>query len=399
MKFLFIAPRFHTNQFPIVKSLIEKGHKVEFLVQYRGKIEDYSLVEPHMMKKSLFLSFVYKILEHKYDANSLEKIKIRFYIPSAIDLFKKINEFRPDVVILRDRNFTSMFSYFICKILNIKYILIYNQSPLYISKTNQSIGFLKRNIKELARDIFFPKVRITPVYTNNIRDFKVNREKYYSKKHEYFVPFIAEVKKATMKRKYCINGKINILDVGKYRDYKNHYVLVDAISLLKSRENLKVTIVGQVANEEEQRYFDDLKKYIQSKGLSDKITLLKNIKYNKMYELYLNHDVFVLTSKREVASIAVLEAMANGLVTVSTDANGTASYIEEGKCGYLFRTMDTKDLASKIEKIISNKSNIEIMGRNAYQNIKENYSFNNYYSALGNVLKKEFGVIIQEQVD
>jgi glycosyltransferase involved in cell wall biosynthesis len=55
--------------------------------------------------------------------------------------------------------------------------------------------------------------------------------------------------------------------------------------------------------------------------------------------------------------------------------------------------MDSKDLACKIEKVISNKSNIETMGRNAYQNIKENYSFDNYHEALGKVMEKEFGIV------
>ena len=110
-----------------------------------------------------------------------------------------------------------------------------------------------------------------------------------------------------------------------------------------------------------------------------------------MSDLYLTHDIFVLTSKRETASIAVLEAMANGLVPISTDANGTACYIRQGESGYLFKTMDQESLAEILRKLIESKESIDKMGRKAYLDVKNNYSFEKYYTKLGDIVKKKFG--------
>ena len=40
MRFLYVAPRYHTNQVPIIRGLKRKGHEVCFLSQYAGKVED-----------------------------------------------------------------------------------------------------------------------------------------------------------------------------------------------------------------------------------------------------------------------------------------------------------------------------------------------------------------------
>lgn len=395
MKFIFVAPRFHTNQFPIFKSLIEQGHDVEIYVQYFGKSEDYSIIKPSLMKKSILSEVIFKLFDFKYDAITAENKKMNYFMPSFISLFKQIKKYRPDVVVLRNRNLTSMCAYFICMLIKVKAVITYNQTPLY-SEKNISKDSAKGMIINFIRKSIFPKVRITPVINNNISELRDNQDKFFVEEHDYFVPFIAEVNEKAANRSYCSDEKINILDVGKYRDYKNHFLLVDAIALIKHRDNLKVTIVGQVANEEEQKYYDSLRSYILKKNLNEIINLEKNIEYNKMNQIYQRNDIFVLTSKVEVASISILEAMANGMVTISTDANGTASYIVEGECGYRFHTMDAEDLAKKIEQVICDKFNIQTMGKSAYLNIKNNYSFHNYYCAIEKVLKKEFGVILHK---
>lgn len=386
MKFLFVAPRFHTNQYVVTKSLIGLGHSVAFFAYYMGRTEDHSSVEPDLLAESLLTRWQAGVFKKKYGANLAESKKIKYFIPKFSDLYKKIKAYAPDIVITRETNMTSMYVSLICRILGIKAVIVYNQIPFFSRKKT---GFINR-IKSAVKKLCFPRVRITTVCTDNPSKFNKNREQYYIKPHDYFIPFAAEVKET--ERAYCSGGIIRILSVGKYRDYKNHFLLVDAVSLLKDTRNLRVSIAGQAYNDEEMAYYDKLNGYIRDKGLADIIKLYKNILYSEMDKLYTDHDIFTLTSKKELASIAVLEAMANGMVTISTDANGTASYIEEGTCGYVFRTMDPEDLAAKIELLVSRKNDIESMGRAACKNIMEHYSFKNYYIALGELLKREFTV-------
>ena len=44
MRFLYVAPRFHPNQYPIIEGLINKGHEVTFCVSRVGSIEKHGSV-------------------------------------------------------------------------------------------------------------------------------------------------------------------------------------------------------------------------------------------------------------------------------------------------------------------------------------------------------------------
>ena len=69
MKFVFVAPRFHTNQYEIVKTLQNNGHNVEFNVVEIGHTEDHSLLIPKLYKPC-FLSKLAIKLSKKEDAFS-----------------------------------------------------------------------------------------------------------------------------------------------------------------------------------------------------------------------------------------------------------------------------------------------------------------------------------------
>jgi len=75
--------------------------------------------------------------------------------------------------------------------------------------------------------------------------------------------------------------------------------------------------------------------------------------------------IFVQSSENEGLSIALVEAMALGLVSVATEAGAEADHIEDGKNGYLVQPHNVEQLASKIkllqdkEKFLTIKSNLD----------------------------------------
>ncbi|MDW5298976.1 MAG: glycosyltransferase family 4 protein [Sedimentibacter sp.] len=396
MNILFIAPRFHTNQFLIVKGLLKNGHKVNFFVQSFGATEDHSLVSPILMQESFVSKFINRIIKciNNGNINKDSNLSILFFFPSFIWLYKNIKDFKPDVVVFRNRNLTTLVGNIICKVLKIKARILYNQTELYSGNNKRTD--IKEYFLSIIKTFLFPSVRITPVLFS---DFKNKNKNKRISPQDYFVPFINEVDESALNRKYFKSDKINILDVGKYRDYKNHFLLVDAIKHLRNPQNLKVTIIGQISSEQEENYFSNLQEYIKSKKLEQVIHLRKNVEFKCMSNIYRENDIFILTSKKEVASISILESMANGLVTISTDSNGTASYILEGVNGYIFKTMDSISLSSIINKLISNQSLIERMGRKGMDVIMNSYSFDEFYSAFNNVLETEFELSLVSEVN
>ncbi|MBR6515106.1 MAG: glycosyltransferase family 4 protein [Clostridia bacterium] len=390
MKFLMSAQRFHTNQSPICKALQEDGHEVKFFVQARGMAEDHTVLVPTPMKLSLVGKLIDRHLKKKYDETTYESMLTERFIPSLWWTYREIKKYKPDVAVIRYRMPYTMVLNLACKLAGVKVRILYNQTGLY-TKKNEKLSFKKKLVFSM-----FPKVRMTTVKIHDVFDLKYRADEFHILPHEYFLPYVHEPNPEAENREYFKDGVLNILDVGKYRPYKNHFVLVNAVKVMKDRgdlsDDIHFTIIGQAGAPEEIKYFEDLQQQARDHGVYDYFTFRTHIPYHEMKKLYLQNDVFILTSKEEQASIAILEAMSNGLAQISTNLNGTAHYITEGSDGFFFETDNPESLADTLKHISDNRDQVPTWGRNALQSIKDNYTYKNYKAALSEVLDKEFGV-------
>ena len=133
MRFLYVAPRYHTNQVPIIRGLKRKGHEVCFLSQYAGKVEDYSDLTPTVIGYSrifLFFDRIYVALMKNRDAYAGDR-KMKCGFPPIGKLKRAIRDSHGDVAVLRERSVYSICAYLLCKKYKIPAIL-YNQSPLWV---------------------------------------------------------------------------------------------------------------------------------------------------------------------------------------------------------------------------------------------------------------------------
>jgi glycosyltransferase involved in cell wall biosynthesis len=384
---LFTAPRYHTNQIPIVKGLKEQNITVSYLVQYKGIIEDHALLEPMQFKESFVSKLINRLRQSHRNTSDFDFIETKFFIPSLLSTFQQIHSVHPDVVIMRNRSKISMVVTFVCRLQGIKKLVLYNQSPLC---TAIKLGFKKKLLY-----LFFPKVRMTPV-----KELRFYKEKYPNRKqwtHNYFIPLIFPVPKSSKTRHYLIDGIIHIVCIGKYRDYKNHRLLVQAVEMLseKERKKIKVTIIGQNTIPVEHEYLKQLKLLIAKKGVQSIFNLQCNRPYNLMQEVYLYNDVLVLPSKLETAGMVILEAMAYGLCTISSDNCGLASYIIDANGGFNFDYQNATSLARILQTIIQEPALIPQYGKNAQKYVKEKLSFPNYYNKLNDLLKKEYSYSLE----
>jgi glycosyltransferase involved in cell wall biosynthesis len=404
MKFLFTAPRFHTNQVPIVKGLIEKGHEVRYFVAFIGATEDHSLCKPLILKPSWTTVWEKKTLVKTQTPSEVESAIGGHFIPNYEFLKDAFEDYMPDIVVCREKTNLTLCVKALCDEHDIPCIL-YDQDPLYqlkdgtkkasavqkakssiwkriATKLDRTLNMDRRMLKKMRMSSGFPTVRMTPVkYSRLPRELSEST----ASDNTYFIPFVAESHPEASERRYCPDGMLRILCVGKFREYKNVKLLVEAATMLNMEEDWTMTIVGQAMNGDEQKYYEETKSMIATSGAENRITLKTNVPYDTMGEIYLQHDVFVLPSKKEVASIAVIEAMSYGLAVISTDYNGTASYVEDANCGAVFATEDAKDLAEKI-KSLSHRS-IREYGQNARRKSVDDYSFEKYYNALGQMMK------------
>ena len=394
MRFLFVAPRFHTNQYPTSRGLIESGHEVFYLVQTVGGSEDHSLVEPVMMKLSLLGKLRKRQIEKKNDPPTAESKMISGFIPSFRSVFGYIRKVKPDVVILRDRIPSTIKANLACKLLRIKPVILYNQTELYLNK-NKKNSPLRKLVFALM-----PKVRYTVSKYHNFYDPIERPEELYVKPHEYFISYVCPPDPSAEGRGYFGgDGKLRLLCVGKFRPYKNQKVLIEALSLLKKSgdaDDITLTMIGQATCDTEWEYLESIRKLVADEGLEDMVEFCNKVPYSEMPDVYRRHDVMILPSLDELASISVLESMSHAVLPISTNMNGSAFYISEGETGLVFRTDDPRSLADCIGMLNKNREKVVEMGRAGYRFVGENCSVHKYIDALGALLKTEFSVVLDD---
>ena len=131
--------------------------------------------------------------------------------------------------------------------------------------------------------------------------------------------------------------------------------------LQKSGLNIKLDILGDADSSDDKKYLENLIQKVKDKGLGEKINFVGSVP-NKDIVNYLHQaDVFVNTSQTGSLDKAILEAMACGLVVLSS--NDSSRNIFGGYRDRLFfKSKDSEDLARKISRIIklSGSERIEI---------------------------------------
>jgi glycosyltransferase involved in cell wall biosynthesis len=129
--------------------------------------------------------------------------------------------------------------------------------------------------------------------------------------------------------------------VGRLEKQKGFDVLIDALGLLPG-------VSAVVAGEGPER--DALMRRAQARGVADRFTL---IGWQEEIGPFLRAlDVFVLPSRFEGLSLALLEAMAAGTAIVATDVGGTSEALVPGETGLLVPPEDADGLASAIDRLL-----------------------------------------------
>ena len=376
MRVLYVAPRYHTNQTAVMEGWKSAGDEVCFLAHYAGRTEDYSVVRPEIIGYSrlfLLLQAVYLRLAGKKSEYAAD-MKLKCGFPPVRKLYKKMKQFRPDVVITRERSFYSIVVTFLCRLKNWPVILYY-QSPLY-EKRKESFAY--RVLYALL-----PQYSITPVRRS--KRFLLQKEK---PEKVYFIPFLRKPQVSPEEKTWFQDGRINLFCIGKYQKRKNHMLMIRTAARLSEKYPVHLVIAGEVSNSFQEAYYEELNRYVEKEGLRNLVELRKNLSRKEVFERYRRSDVFVLPSSDEPAAVSHLEAMAFSLPVISGDDNGTADYIENGRNGYIFRDQDAEDLYQKIEKIIEKPENVQNMGAKSYELVLKNHQFSLYKETILEIIRK-----------
>ena len=371
MKILFIAPRFHTNQLQIAKTLINDGHKLSFFVYTIGNVEDHSFLTPEILPESIFSKLLKKATNKRKNAQS--------YFPNLIILFKRLSKLRPHIIIIRrhGRVYTYIAAFF-GRILSSK-IVFYDQvnSEFLVHKKYDSFQIKLRRIKLLSLLRIFNARWITPLH-----DISSN---YKLPKRCFYIPFVAELQKDYKIEK---RNKISLLTISKFQERKELLLLIECLSKLKNN-NFTLTVIGEVSSKEHQDYLERVNAAVKKSNLDNQVEIIKNIPHRNVKNYYRKSDLFILPAKNEPASISIIEALGFGLPVICSDTCGTRTYILPGKNGMVFVTGDGDDLYKNIKLYMTNDNILSEQQNWLKRNINNYISSDNYLNSFNKLAEIE----------
>jgi len=200
-----------------------------------------------------------------------------------------------------------------------------------------------------------------------------------------------DLDKFSFQREKKSEKKLNILSIGRFMPTKGFDDLIFACKILKDK-NIDFTckIIGEGPLEKK------LKKLIKDLKLEKEVIINGPLTQKELIEEYKKADIFVLASKRakhpdvqDGIPLVLMEAMAEGVIVISTKLSGIPELIEDRKNGILINPDDELGLAKAINEIyLADKESIELLKEKAREKIYREFNICNSINELEESITK-----------
>lgn len=134
--------------------------------------------------------------------------------------------------------------------------------------------------------------------------------------------------------------------VANFQPLKDHLTLLRAVNILKDKiDGLKVRLIGSGV------MLKQCKQYVEENSLVDIVSFEKEVDHRKLPEFYRSLDLFVLPSRLEGFLCVCVESWACGTPAIFCSGISLTELLsEKDKDKWLFKPMDSEELADKIVK-------------------------------------------------
>lgn len=169
-------------------------------------------------------------------------------------------------------------------------------------------------------------------------------------------------------------GPIHLLSVGRLIARKRIDWLIDAVgAALRQGLDVRLNIVG------DGNLLAELRHKAAGLGLAGKVVFMGLVERQRMPEVYRANDIFVMASRHEGMSNAMLEAIASGLPVITTACEGVEELV--GDNGILVSYPDVQEFVNAVRSIASDpdkyaamsKAGLAIAEKFSWSNVAERY--------------------------
>jgi glycosyltransferase involved in cell wall biosynthesis len=279
---------------------------------------------------------------------SVEYIRFnRFNYLLILTLYKKLKEFRADVIITHSKKAVPILRT-VANLLHIPLVGV-SHNPKYKLVNRCDAIF---SITQYQKNIFirkgFPKqnIYVVPNCIGNVAP--------YGAKGRHRIPIIGAM--------------------GRFDPAKGFDIYLKALGILK-KTNIKFRAV--LGGDIQAAYPHEKEKYqriISENHLEDCVELIGWVKSKD--DFYNKTDIFVLPSYEEPFGIVLLEAMSLGVPVVSSDSEGPSEIFQNHQGSVsMFAKGDEFDLAEKLKNALRNKKETQAKAQNAWQLCRQKYTY------------------------
>jgi len=174
--------------------------------------------------------------------------------------------------------------------------------------------------------------------------------------------------KSTIQKKLGISpDKLNLLIVATLRSWKGHEYLLQACVKLKPNVNFHLYIIGDGPQRE------NLVRLTSELKLEDSVSMKGHIE--EPAEWFQACDIFVLPSyANEGVPQSLIQAMACGTPTISTNVGSIGELIEHNKSGVITETRSAHGISNAIESISQDPILAQSISTTALANVRARFS-------------------------
>jgi len=355
MKLIYIAPMLNpvgglertlTDK---ANYLVAKGHEVMFLTYKQGNEKVFYNLDDRVQQCDIdcHLFTIYRL---PFYARFKKYFSLRRQFRERMR--KVLDIFRPDVIVITIPNTEDFISDMMAVADNVRVVI-----ECHLASAYHNVG--KPSTEKLLTRLFPP---IKAIKKADLLITLTERDANYWRQHH--IPNVLVIPNPLTyydDQSRTIEKEDNrIIAVGRLFEQKRFDRLIDAFSLIAAKYptwNLKIFGEGPLG--------DKLQSQIQQLGLVERISIDTPTKEILME--YKRSQFFVLSSDFEGFGLVIIEAMSCGIPVVSTDCPcGPSEIIQDGVTGLLSK-LDAKDLADKMEWMITHDEERSAIGTKARQ--------------------------------
>ncbi|MEM2103442.1 MAG: glycosyltransferase family 4 protein [Candidatus Bathyarchaeia archaeon] len=170
--------------------------------------------------------------------------------------------------------------------------------------------------------------------------------------------------------------------VGAFSEEKGVFPFVSSIPYIISLRRVTINLVG------DGNLKGIIKKFISVHGLRNVVHLQGPVKLFDVPRVLNNIKLLVVPSFSEGLPNIVVEAMACGTPVLATRVGGIPDIIKDGETGFLLESNDPKHVANKIIELSSKPELLEKVSKNAYEYVRENFSYQKTLQAWQKILQQ-----------